>query len=252
MGVDPTWGRFPLCPEMSRFVPLCPLLSRFFRVLGPKKDKRGQTGTNLSEVNKRGRPSKWPPECLPSKFADFECAFSPIIPWRKDDSQRPLFGGDFLAQILAADSLPGAFVHTQALRCHCWKHRARYENYCCWPLRIRTLPWERRDPLTRVFGPFGPKCPTNCPRERPRKAGCAWELSAPKSQQFLRFAITMPIADPRNLSDFWDKTKQCCIAIWGCDGNSLAICDFELQFLSPKPLLSAGFLAIWLRQRGNR
>ena len=30
----------------------------------------------FSEVNKRGRPSKWPPECLPSKFADFECAFS--------------------------------------------------------------------------------------------------------------------------------------------------------------------------------
>ena len=29
-----------------------------------------------SEVNKRGRPSKWPPERLPSKFADFECAFS--------------------------------------------------------------------------------------------------------------------------------------------------------------------------------
>ena len=29
-----------------------------------------------SEVNKRGRPSKWPPECLPSTFADFECAFS--------------------------------------------------------------------------------------------------------------------------------------------------------------------------------
>ena len=32
--------------------------------------------TKISEVNKRGRPSKWPPECLPSKFADFECAFS--------------------------------------------------------------------------------------------------------------------------------------------------------------------------------
>ena len=30
----------------------------------------------FSEVNKRGRPSKWPPECLPSNFADFECAFS--------------------------------------------------------------------------------------------------------------------------------------------------------------------------------
>ena len=29
-------------------------------------------------------------------------------------------------------------------------------------------------------------------------------------------------------------------------------CDFGLRFLSPKPLLSAGFLATWLRQRGNR
>ena len=24
--------------------------------------------SNYSDVNKRGRPSKWPPECLPSKF----------------------------------------------------------------------------------------------------------------------------------------------------------------------------------------
>ena len=38
-------------------------------------------------------------------------------------------------------------------------------------------------------------------------------LSAPKSQRFLRFAIAMPIADPRNRSDFRDKRKQCCIAI---------------------------------------
>ena len=36
------------------------------------------------------------------------------------------------------------------------------------------------------------------------------------------------------------------------DGKSLASCDFGLRFLSPKPLLSAGFLAIWLHQRGNR
>ena len=40
------------------------------------------------------------------------CVF-PTIPWRKYDSQRPLFGGDFLGQILAADSLPGAFVHSR-------------------------------------------------------------------------------------------------------------------------------------------
>ena len=48
MGVDPEWGRFPLCPEMSRFVPVCPLLSRVVLVPGPrrrKEDKRGQTGT---------------------------------------------------------------------------------------------------------------------------------------------------------------------------------------------------------------
>ena len=38
-------------------------------------------------------------------------------------------------------------------------------------------------------------------------------LSAPKSQRFLRFAIAMPIADHRNRSDFPDKTKQCCVAI---------------------------------------
>ena len=45
MGVDAKWGRFPICPEMSRFVPVCPLLSRFVPVPGPKKHKRGQTGT---------------------------------------------------------------------------------------------------------------------------------------------------------------------------------------------------------------
>ena len=38
-------------------------------------------------------------------------------------------------------------------------------------------------------------------------------LSAPKSQRFLRFAIAMPIADPRNRSDFRDKRK----AMLHCD-----------------------------------
>ena len=38
-------------------------------------------------------------------------------------------------------------------------------------------------------------------------------LSAPKSQRFLRFAIAMPIADPRNRGDLQDKRKQCCVAI---------------------------------------
>ena len=42
----------------------------------PRGEKRSKRVEKWSEVNKRGRPSKWPPECLPSKFADFECAFS--------------------------------------------------------------------------------------------------------------------------------------------------------------------------------
>ena len=42
---------------------------------------------------------------------------------------------------------------------------------------------------------------------RPRR------LSAPKWQRSLRFAIAMPIADPRNRSDFRDKRKQCGIEI---------------------------------------
>ena len=56
MGVDAKWGRFPICPEMSRFVPVCPLLS----FLGPgtwtNRDKRGQTGTKrdiLGQIGKR-------------------------------------------------------------------------------------------------------------------------------------------------------------------------------------------------------
>ena len=45
MGVDAKWWRFPICPEMSRFVPVCSLLSRLVAVPGPQKDKRGQAGT---------------------------------------------------------------------------------------------------------------------------------------------------------------------------------------------------------------
>ena len=41
------------------------------------------------------------------------------------------------------------------------------------------------------------------------------------------------------------------IRVHACGGQSLAICDFGLRFLSQNsPLLSAGFLAIWLTQCG--
>ena len=42
----------------------------------PPTPRHRKSLKHRSEVKKRGRPSKWPPECLPSKFADFECAFS--------------------------------------------------------------------------------------------------------------------------------------------------------------------------------
>ena len=42
----------------------------------PESTRKSRKIPRVLGVNKRGRPSKWPPECLPSKFADFECAFS--------------------------------------------------------------------------------------------------------------------------------------------------------------------------------
>ena len=68
---------------------------------------------------------------------------------------------------------------------------------------------------------------------------------------FCDLRLRCPSRTPEITSDFGDKTKQCCIAIQGCDGKSLAICNVELRFPRQKPSLSAGSLAIWLRQRGN-
>ena len=47
----------------------------------------------LSGVNKRGRPSKWPPECLPSKFADFECPFSRLCLGENMTPKDPFLAG---------------------------------------------------------------------------------------------------------------------------------------------------------------
>ena len=56
MGVDAKWGRFPICPEMSRFVAVCPLLSFLGPGTGTSRDKRGQTGKKrdiLGQIGKR-------------------------------------------------------------------------------------------------------------------------------------------------------------------------------------------------------
>ena len=81
MGVDAKWGRFPICPEMSRFVPVCPLLSRFVLVPGPKKDKRGQTGTKWDISGQMGET---PP------FSIY-----PHLSGKKKQHKHKLFGPDF-------------------------------------------------------------------------------------------------------------------------------------------------------------
>ena len=58
MGVDAISGRFPICPEMSRFVPICPLLSRFGARNG---DKSGQKRTNGDKTGHFGTNWETPP-----------------------------------------------------------------------------------------------------------------------------------------------------------------------------------------------
>ena len=71
-----------------------------------------------SEANKRGRPSKRPPECLLSKFADFECAFSLhflgenmtptfVHSWNKHDRPAKILSELFLQ--FSTGSLPETF-----------------------------------------------------------------------------------------------------------------------------------------------
>ena len=58
---------------------------------------------------------------------------------------------------------------------------------------------------------------------------------------------------PKKSLRFWRQDK----AMLRCDlrvrwFKALAICDFGLRSPSAKPLLSVGFLAIWLHHRGDR
>ena len=52
------------------------------------------------------------------------------------------------------------------------------------------------------------------------------KLGAPTSRRFCDLRLRCPSRTPEIASDLQDKRKQCCIAIKGCDGKSLAICDF--------------------------
>ena len=55
MGVDAKWGRFPICPEMSRFVPVCPLCP------SGTGDKSGQKRTNGDKTGHFGTNWETPP-----------------------------------------------------------------------------------------------------------------------------------------------------------------------------------------------
>ena len=71
MGVDPKWARFPICPEMSRFIPICPLLSFLRPRTGTNRDKRGHTGTKRDisgQIGKRPHLDP-PPFSFPQSFA---------------------------------------------------------------------------------------------------------------------------------------------------------------------------------------
>ena len=58
--------------------------------------------------------------------------------------------------------------------------------------------------------------------------GMPAQLSAPKSQRFLRFVTAMPIADPRNRSDFRDKET----ALLHCDLRVRWKVASDLRFLA--------------------
>ena len=67
-------------------------------------------------------------------------------------------------------------------------------------------------------------------------------LSAPKSQRFLRFAIEMPIADPRNRSDFGDRRAGSDPLLVGPAGNHSA--SFRVGLVSAKMRLVLAII-VW-------
>ena len=61
MGVDPKWGRFAICPKLSRFVPFvlfCPDLSSFVPVCpcsGPEQGQKRTNGGTFLQFSWRGK-----------------------------------------------------------------------------------------------------------------------------------------------------------------------------------------------------
>ena len=83
----------------------------------PAEGVPSRSGADLRSAGigskQKGPAEEVAPRVSSLKICRFRVCVFPLIPWRKYDSQRPLLGGDFLGQTLAADSLPGAFVHSR-------------------------------------------------------------------------------------------------------------------------------------------
>ena len=101
--------------NLRKFVKKCVLLrqERVRKLCGKFAEISRKFAENFLQWPLPERPHKLIADSL--KICRFWVCVFPILPWRKYNSQRPLFGGDFVGQILAADSLPGAFVHSWTL-----------------------------------------------------------------------------------------------------------------------------------------
>ena len=108
----------------------------------------------------------------------------------------------------------------------------------------------RFPPIIRMVSLELLRCPLRCPLGRENEISEA--LSARKLQRFLRFAIAMPIADPRNRRRFPRQDKAMLHCDLGVRWKVASDLRIRVAISESETPLSAGVLAIWLRQRGNR
>ena len=73
----------------------------------------------------------------------------------------------------------------------------------------------------------------------------ARSLSHRNRSDFCDLRLRCPSRTPEIAAITETRESHAALRFKGAIGKSLAICDFGLRFLSPKPLLSEGFLAIW-------
>ena len=81
--------------------------------MGSFGETRGRFLSGFLGRKQKGPAEQVAPRVSSLKICRFRVCVFPTSAWRKYDSQKHLFGGDFLGKILAANSLPGAFVYSR-------------------------------------------------------------------------------------------------------------------------------------------